>query len=175
MANPIEQVAAKAAGTAKAVKAGFNGLRGVFLRLTEEHGEVGSLMKRVSKSTDESVRRDHYPQIRTELLAHERSELAEVYSILNDYEALRSIVAEHNAEAKQLEMAITAVDSQDYDTSAWGSAFERLFALVQQHVDEEEKDFFPLAQKTIGNEEAEALLGRYEVAKQSAKQRIVAT
>jgi len=173
MANPIEQVAAKAAGTAKAVKAGFNGLRGVFLHLAEEHGEVGSLMKRVSKSTDAVVRRDHYPQIRNELLAHERGELASVYSALNDYETLRSIVLEHQAEAKQLETAIAAVDSQDYDTLAWGNAFERLFALVQQHVEEEEKDFFPLAQKTIGNEETEALLKRYEAAKQSAKPRIV--
>jgi len=107
------------------------------------------------------------------LLAHERGELASVYSALNDYETLRSIVLEHQAEAKQLETAIAAVDSQDYDTLAWGNAFERLFALVQQHVEEEEKDFFPLAQKTIGNEETEALLKRYEAARQSAKQRIV--
>lgn len=50
MANSIEQFSAKAAGTMNAVKAGFNGLRGVFLHLAEEHGEVGALMKRVSKS-----------------------------------------------------------------------------------------------------------------------------
>ena len=48
MANPIENVAAKAMGTVKAVKAGFNGLRGVFLHLAQEHGEVGELMRHVA-------------------------------------------------------------------------------------------------------------------------------
>jgi len=33
MPNTIDQLGVKAAGTVKAVKAGFNGLRGVFLHL----------------------------------------------------------------------------------------------------------------------------------------------
>src|ERR1700712_5469995 len=111
MANPIARVEAKAVGTAHAVKAGFNGLRGVFLRLAEEHGRVGALMKRVSKSADAQVRREHYPQIRAELLSHERGELAEVYSLLGNYLDTRDLAAAHNAEAGQLEAAIAAVDS----------------------------------------------------------------
>ena len=156
-------------GTVKAVKAGFNGLRGVFLHLAEEHGEVGSLMKRVHKSTDVEVRRQHWPQIRSELLAHERAELSAVYPMLSHYDGTREIVAMHNQEARQLESAIAAVDAVDASTSAWGDAFEHLFALVQQHVEEEENDFFPKAQELIGQNEAEALLPRFEAAKQAAK------
>jgi len=76
MANSVEQIATKAAGTVKAVTAGFKGLRGVFLHLAEEHGELAALMKRVSKSSDAQVRRDHFPHIRAELLSHEKAELA---------------------------------------------------------------------------------------------------
>ena len=170
MANSIEQIEAKAMGTAKAVKAGFNGLRGVFLHLAEEHGEVGALMKRVSKSADAQVRREHYPQIRAELLSHERGELAEVYSMLSKYLDTRALAAAHNAEAQQLEEAIAAVDALDFASPGWGPAFERVFAMVQQHVAEEENDFFPKAQAVLGEGESKALLERYEAAKKSAKQ-----
>ena len=169
MANPIEQFSAKAMGTVQAVKAGFNGLRGVFLHLAEEHGEVGSLMKRVHKSADAQLRREHYPQIRAELLAHERAELSTVYPMLSHYEATRELVVLHNQEARQLEAAIDALDALDASTPAWGDAFEHLFALVQQHVMEEESEFFLRAQAAIGEDEATALLPRYEAAKKAAK------
>jgi hemerythrin superfamily protein len=156
-------------GTVKAVKAGFNGLRGVFLHLAEEHGEVGSMMKRVSKSSDAQMRREHYPKIREELLSHERAEVSMVYPMLSHYDATRELVVLHNQEARQLEAAIAAVDALDAAIPAWGDAFEHLFALVQQHVEEEEKDFFPKAQEMIGVAEAEALLPRYEAAKKAGK------
>ena len=169
MANALEEFQAKAVGTAKAVKAGFNGLRGVFLHLAEEHGEVGSLMKRVSKSGDPKERAELYPKIRSELLSHERGELAEVYPLLIGNEATREIVALHSQEAGQLKEAIAGVDDHDYGSPAWGAAFEHLFILVQQHVSEEENDFFPRAQEVIDEEQSKAALQRYEVAKKAAQ------
>jgi len=169
MANPIEQISVKVAGTAKAVKAGFEGLRGVFLHLAEEHGEVGALLKRVNKSDDAAVRRDHWPKIRAELLSHEQAEMAEVYPLLAGNEATREIVALHSQEAGQLKEAIAAVDAQDFTSPAWNAAFERLVTLVQQHVAEEENDFFPRAQEVISEDQSKAVLQRYEAAKQAAK------
>jgi hypothetical protein len=169
MASPIEQIEAKTIGTAKAIQAGFNGLRGVFLHLAEEHGEVGALMKRVSKSADPQVRRDHYPHIRTELQSHERGELATVYTMLGNYLATRDLAAAHKLGSQQMEEAIASLDMLDYAEPAWGPAFEHLYSLVQQHVAEEENDFFPQAQKILGEGETKALLDRYEVAKKAAK------
>ncbi|MEI9952278.1 MAG: hemerythrin domain-containing protein [Pseudomonadota bacterium] len=170
MANPIEQIATKAMGTVKAVTAGFKGLRGVFLHLAEEHGEVGAVMKRVNKSSDAQVRREHFPHIRAELLSHEKGELAEVYGVLANYEQLRAVVLEHNNEAHALEKAIADVDAQDFASEEWGLCFARLFALVQAHVEHEENEFFPQAQQLIDEEESKQILKRYETAKQSIKQ-----
>jgi hemerythrin superfamily protein len=172
MANPIEQIASKTMGTAHAVKAGFKGLRGVFLHLAEEHGEVGAMMSRVSKSTDPDVRREHYPKIRAELLSHERGEVEEVYSVLSKRDETRDIAKAHDAEAKELEHAIAAVDAFDFANPGWGAAFDHLFALVQQHVEEEEGDFFPRAQAAIGEDQSKALLDRYEAAKKAAKRQV---
>ncbi len=172
MSNPIEQMAAKAMGTVKAVSAGLKGLRGVFLHLAEEHGEVGALMKRVSKTSDAQVRREHFPHIRAELLSHEKGELAEVYSVLANYEQLREVVLKHNDEAHTLEKAIADVDAQDYSSEEWGTSFNRLFSLVQAHVEEEENDFFPKAQEVVDEAESKDILERYEAAKKAVKLRV---
>jgi|GEM_PF-482265 len=175
MPNTIDQLGVKAAGTVKAVKAGFNGLRGVFLHLAEEHGEVGALIKLVSKSKDAQVRREHYTKIRVELLAHELAELAEVYPPLSQQDSTRELVLLHRQEGALLESAIGAIDALDPATDAWRLAFERLAALVRQHVEEEEQDFFPKAQAAIGEDAAEGMLTRYEAAKRSAQRQILAT
>ena len=167
MANSMEELATKAIGTVKAVAAGFKGLRGVFLHLAEEHGEVGALMKRVSKTNDPQVRREHFPHIRAELLSHEKAELVEVYGVIANYEQLRSLVLVHNEEARTLEKAIADVDAQEFSSEEWGASFERLFALVQAHVSEEENDFFPKAQEFIDEDTSKQILQRYEAAKKA--------
>jgi len=172
MPNTIEQLSVKAGGTLNAVKAGFNGLRGVFLHLAEEHGEVSAMMKHVSKSEDPQVRREYFVKIRAELLSHERAELAEVYPALAHYESTRELVLLHDREATQLESAIRAVDALDPANEAWGLAFDRLLALVAQHIEQEEKHFFPKAQAAMGDAAAEALRTRYESAKNSAKKQL---
>jgi hypothetical protein len=169
MANTIEQLATKAMGTVKAVTAGFKGLRGVFLHLAEEHGEVATVMNRVSKTTDARVRREHFPHIRAELLSHEKGELAAVYGVLANYEQLRSVVLEHNAEAHALEKAIADVDAQDFASEEWGASFNRLFELVKAHVESEENDFFPKAQQVIDEDESKQILERYEEAKKAVR------
>ena len=172
MANTIEDIAAKTMGTMKAVAAGFKGLRGVFLHLAEEHGEVAALMKRVSKSDDARVRREHFPHIRAELLSHEKGELAEVYGVLANFEQLRGVVLEHNADAHTLEKAIADVDVLDFASPEWGPTFDRLLQLVQSHVEQEESDFFPKAQQLIDEDESKQILERYEAAKKSVKKHV---
>ena len=129
-------------------------------------------MKHVSKSEDVQVRREHYAKIRAELLSHERAELAEVYPSLARYEGTRDLVLLHDGEATQLESAIRAVDALDPASEAWTPAFERLLVLVEQHVAQEEKYFFPKAQAAMGEAAAEALRTRYESAKNSAKKQL---
>jgi len=175
MPNTLEQLTVKAVGTVKAVKAGFNGLRGVFLHLAEEHGEVIAMMKQMSKSKDAQVRHEHYAKLRVELLSHEHAELAELYPALAHLESTRELVTLHDRQATQLESAIRepfGIDALDPSSDAWGLAFDRLLVLVEQHVALEEGEIFPKAQAVLGEAAAEALRSRYEVAKISAKKQL---
>lgn len=167
MPTAVESTGSKLMGVAKDIKATFKGLTGVFKHLMEEHGKVGALLKRVKSSSEESVRAELYPTIRRELLAHEKGEVLAVYPVLAQYAETAAIVAEHDREAKQLQSAIAAVDALAFSDPSWGPTFEQLVKLVEAHVKQEEAEFFPKAQEVIGEDEAKALLPRFEQAKHS--------
>jgi len=165
MATALESTGSKLMGAAKDLKATFKGLTGVFKHLMEEHGKVAALLKRVKSSSEVSVRAELYPTIRKELLAHERGEVSVVYAVLARFPETSGIAAQHDREADQLQAAIAAVDALAFDDPSWAPTFERLVTLVEAHVKEEEGDFFPQAQDVIGEDEAKALLPRFEQAK----------
>ena len=167
MPNTIEKAASKALGTVKVVQASLEGLTGVFRHLMQEHGEVSASIKRLGVSSDSDLRRELYPTIRKQLLAHEKGELEAVYPVLAEYPETEEIAAIHAREASELEAAIRAVDAIDFGAQAWAPAFEHLAELVKAHVDEEERSFFPKAQQAIGEERARGLTSRFEAAKQS--------
>jgi hemerythrin superfamily protein len=165
--NAVERIASEMLAAAKDVKAGYKGLTGVFMHLMEEHGKVGALIKRVGMSSELAVRAELYPTIRKELLAHEKGELKVVYPSLARFPETGAIAAEHAHQASELEAAIVEVDAISFESPSWASAFERLAKLVDAHVSQEEGDYFPRAQKVLGEERAQELLGKYEASKKS--------
>lgn len=167
MPNALERAASEVMGAAKDVQAGFKGLTGVFMHLMEEHGKVSALITRVALSQDLEVRAKLYPTIRTELLDHERGELKAVYPALAHFPETASIAAAHAHHASELEAAILELDALSFNGASWGPAFERLAKLVDEHVTIEEREYFPLAQKVMGDERAEQLQTVFERAKKS--------
>ena len=161
MPNRVEKVASEVMGTVKAAKATVENLHGVFKQLTREHGEVTALIIRVKTSTDPKVRRELFPTIREELLAHEKGELAEVYPAFRQHDDLESYAAMHQAEAGALERTIEQLTAMPYDDAAWGTTFARLADMVTHHALEEEDEFFPAADKVLGKRAAEEMLTRY--------------
>jgi hemerythrin superfamily protein len=168
MPNRMEKGMSEVMGAVKDVKAGVKGLTGVFKHLMEEHGKVGALIKRVSMSSDEDVRAKLFPTIRSELLGHETGELKAVYPVLAEYPETSHIAEEHANQASDLKQAIAQVDRLSFSDAGWGPAFDRLATLVDKHVAQEESDFFPKAQKVIGDERAKELLATFEAAKKTS-------
>ncbi|HVZ32828.1 MAG TPA: hemerythrin domain-containing protein [Polyangiaceae bacterium] len=165
MPSRTEEMASSAMGKVKGAKAALEGLSGVFRHLAQEHGEVSALLMRVKMSSDVELRRNLFPDIRKQLLSHERGELREVYPVLNKYPQTKEIVERHGQEATQLEHQIEKLQKMNVEDAQWAQSFERLVDLVQHHVREEEDEFFPAAQRTIGEDETKKLLKRYEEAK----------
>jgi hemerythrin superfamily protein len=167
MLTRTEQIASKAMGAMKAAKATVKGLGGVFRKLSQEHGEVTALLMRVKRSTDVEVRRHLFPDIRRELLAHEKAELQVVYPAFRRHPELVQIADAHQSEASQMEQVINELTITDYADASWGRIFDRLVDLVMHHATEEENQYFPKASRVMGDDEPNVLEKQYLDAKKS--------
>jgi hemerythrin superfamily protein len=155
MPSSMDTMIAKGSGVVKSVEARLNGLVGVFKTLAEQHGEVSALMKRVKHDADK--RADLWPKIRTELVSHEKGELREVYPVLRELPETRALADRHEAEASELSSLIDRINMTPTASEEWGRFFEQLVTMVESHVEEEENDIFPQAQKAIGPDRAKEL------------------
>jgi hypothetical protein len=172
MPNPLETVAAKTAAKAANVGARAKGLTGVFAKLAEQHQEASVLLKRAAGVDDVAKRRDLWNTLRRELLSHERAERQVVYPALEDLAEMDDIVQRHAEEADTLEAAIIEIDIAGCSSPNWSSHLQRLMALVQKHVDEEEDEFFPRAQQALGKDVTRDLEDPFMAAKERAMEGI---
>lgn len=157
MTHLTEQMASKTMGVIKAAKATLLGLTGVFRRLEQEHGEVSALLMRVKMSSDVDVRRELFPKIRAELLAHEKGELRHVYPMFRTYPATKHIADEHDQEASLLHDTLEQLARMDVTSAGWKTTFDRMVDMVQNHVKQEEEQYFPAGQRAFADRTDEML------------------
>jgi hemerythrin superfamily protein len=174
MTNKAEEMASKVVGTAKAAKATFEGLTGVFRHLTREHGEVSALLMRLKMSSDPDTRRELWPTIRRELLSHEQGEMREVYPALRQNPDTQSMAEEHDQDAEGLEEAIDELTATAVDSDQWQPTLERLITMVQEHVRDEEEEYFPIADRAF-KDRSDDMLKRFEQAKAAAMRELSST
>lgn len=155
MSNRMDHAVAKTKGVMKGIKARIDGLSGVFETLAKQHGEALSLLDAVRK--DATKRAELWPQIRTALLAHERSEMRVLFPELRMYDELRPLANQHDAEATELERMIHDLDAIEIASATWGNLLDRLADNIKRHANEEETDTFPRAQDAIGVARAKQL------------------
>jgi hypothetical protein len=166
MPNTIEHIRANVTAKAGALRARAQGFTGVFGQLVAQHAEIAELLERAGRTRDEQERGELWVAVRRELLSHERAELAVVYEELAKYAATSDIAESHADEAPTLEALIAEIDVVGYDAPSFGPLLARLVRLVQQHVDEEENDFFPRAEDELGEDVARELRAPFEAAQE---------
>lgn len=152
-------------GSVLGPEVGVAGLGGIFNKLMNEHGEAVRLIARVIAAHGAEARANLYPALRTALLAHERTETSTLYATLRRYPATQAIVSSHEREARHLETVIGALDALEISSSAWLPQLQGLSDMLQQHIREEEDDFFPAALTAIGASVSEDLRVEYLRAK----------
>jgi hemerythrin superfamily protein len=160
----MDSIMSKGAGKMKGVKARLDGLVGVFQTLAEQHGEVSALLKRLQDKPEKKL--ELWPEIRRELLSHERGEMREVYPVLRANPATRVLAEHHDQEASEMEALIGQIDIAS--SEAWPPLFDQLVDAVLRHADEEEKAIFPKAQDALGHQVARELEPRFLAAKKQA-------
>lgn len=172
MSHQVAQTFAKAVGKMTGIEAHIKGLRGVFKTLAEQHAEVRALLGRAEAATEGDARYDLWQEARPRLLAHERAELAEVYPAIAECGATEQLAQRHALSASELQAVITRLDTIAPAHAAWLVELRSLIALVDEHVDAEETNYFPRAQAALGEAHVEALRARFVFAHEHALQQL---
>lgn len=146
----------------KGVKARLDGLHGVFRTLAEQHGEVTAMLKRLLDKPERKA--ELWPEIRRELLSHERAEMREIYPLLRQHPQTRALADHHDQEAAELQRLI---DQIDLETGEWLEPFHTLVDTVTHHATEEEEKIFPKAQDVLGDRMTKDLEARFLAAKKN--------
>lgn len=134
----------------QAIKDDHRKVEDIFARLDEGGGDRGELIE----------------QLRRELEAHSQGEEKAVYPELGKIDALKDLVEhsiEEHGEVRQLLQRLEEADEEETP-----DILAELQSAVQDHVEEEEEQIIPVAQKEIANDKAEAMLRDFQSAKKSA-------
>jgi len=120
------------------------------------------MLKRLQSKPEKKA--ELWPEIRRELLSHERGEIREVYPVLRQHVQTRALAEHHDQEAAEMERLIEQLDTATADD--WRRLFDQLADTVIHHANEEENEIFPKAQEAIGDQAAKELEARFLSAKQ---------
>jgi hypothetical protein len=135
---------------------------GVFELLTEQHRDVLELLREAGSVHDANKREPRWAEARRRLLSHERAEVEVIYGSIDTQEYARPVLGQHAAQASELEAAVAELDTTDIESDAWIARLRDLMAMLDDHVRDEETEFFPMAQRVLGDQRAVELQERYE-------------
>jgi chemotaxis regulatin CheY-phosphate phosphatase CheZ len=134
---------------------------GVFETLAQQHRQILELLRLAGAVEDSRKRKERWADARRRLLSHERAEAQAVYATLEAYPAAQTLLDQHTQQASELETAIQEVDASDTDSDEWIERLRDVLALVDDHVRDEESDFFPRAERLLGANTSRELEARY--------------
>lgn len=147
-----------------------------FELLKKDHQTVSGIFDEL-EAGDAATRQQMFPRLKQELDIHAQIEETIFYPALKAHPETRELVAEaydEHAEVKKLlaglEQGLSAADGD-----AWLEQLTDLRDSVEHHVEEEENELFPNAEKALGAEQIDALgtrmqeeKGRQQTAKSAA-------
>jgi hemerythrin superfamily protein len=133
--------------------------------IEHDHREVEQLFAQFEQSGDAALA----AQLCDELDKHAAAEEQEVYPVVaekvDDGRKLASEAEDEHKEARQVIGRIRRTSDPEHLTEL----MQELKSLVQHHVQEEESEMLPKAQREISAEEREQLGARFEEAKQASE------
>lgn len=124
--------------------------------LHKDHEKVRSLFVQLEAAGEDQERRREqlFASLGRELLVHTEAEEKFFYSQLRSEDETRELILESFDEHKLVKRLMDELDAMDKGTPEWTAKCRTLRENVEQHVETEEQELFPLAQKVLEDEEA---------------------
>jgi iron-sulfur cluster repair protein YtfE (RIC family) len=139
--------------------------------LKQDHQKAKRLFEQLSDTSDRAVksRERLFTQLKQELELHTEVEEQHFYPALRDQEETRDLVEEALEEHSEVKEMLEELDSADKEDDGWVEQLAELQENVEHHVQEEETQLFPRAQKVLKKEEADKIAAAIEKEKEAAQ------
>jgi len=118
------------------------------LVLKKDHDDLRELMKTLKSDEPISTKRATYRRFRQLLRSHSRAEERAVYEACLAFRKLEKETYEGYTEHEVADMLMAKIASIR-KAPKWEAAVEVLVEMMEHHLDEEERDLFPLIDRTL--------------------------
>jgi hemerythrin superfamily protein len=136
--------------------------------LKSQHREVESLFKRIKKAKQDAEKQQLFEELAANLVAHDAIEREIFYPACEEAMGMNEMLGEALVEHGVVEFSLYQADQAQGEDD-----FEYKYTVLQEvlehHVKEEEKEFFPKVEKALGKERLEELAAEMEEVFEAAK------
>ncbi len=147
----------------------------IFARLKADHDRHRELLDRIDATHGDSAeRRDLFEAFRIDVTAHAASEEMSLYATMLANPDLRDEAQHSVAEHKEIEDYLTELFEMDFASSGWLTRFRTMKHRYLHHIDEEEEEMFPAAEKELSDERKKELIRIFEKEKPREKAKAAA-
>lgn len=130
----------------------------VFDVLKKEHKEIKQLMQKAEKDPGQ------FSAFSEELNKHVQAEEQVVYQTLKDEKSVHEMILEGFEEHHVVDLIMREMKSGTEGNEKWQAKFKVMSENLEHHIEEEEQQMFPSAEKAIGRERATEMAKEYESA-----------
>ncbi|MHB8762254.1 MAG: hemerythrin domain-containing protein [Coriobacteriia bacterium] len=128
--------------------------------LKSEHKEITRLRDKAEKDPR------RFAEFAEELNTHVHAEEKVFYTPLKDSAPVHEMVLEGFAEHHVVDLIITDMDRDPAGSDEWQAKFKVMSENLDHHIQEEEKELFPAAEKVLGRQRAVELSREYSHAEE---------
>lgn len=141
------------------------------LRATKaDHDRHRELLDRIDRTQgDSDERRYLFEAFRVEVTAHAASEEMSLYATMLANPDLRDEAQHSVAEHKEIEDFLTELYEMDFASTGWLTRFRTMKERYLHHIDEEEEEMFPAAEKGLSDAKKRELVKIFEKEKPKEK------
>jgi hemerythrin superfamily protein len=131
----------------------------VFEVLKQDHQKAREIFSKIAATSNgaKKTREQLFQQLKRELLAHAHAEEKHFYPMLKNKEQVGDMIKEGISEHHEVEKKLKDIEKMSMETDEWLSSLKELQESVEHHVEEEEGEIFPKAQKILEAKQVDEL------------------
>jgi hemerythrin-like domain-containing protein len=132
----------------------------IFEKIKEEHEEFKEMLSKLAKG--ESNREETFEEFKTELKAHNEAEEQTLYDSMKQDKKSREMALVGIEEHHMGEKVLSDLDKSEKWSEAWKVKVNLLKHMLEKHIEVEEAEIIPMAQKMLGKSKVDALSEQFE-------------